>query len=83
MRKHIELQSLGSCLNRAGHNEMMFVILSRDSAAPATIRFWIAERIRQGKNQATDPEIMEAETCAKKMEQEKEIFRPEQMAIGT
>lgn len=71
MRKHQEVSDPGSCLSKAGENEMLFVLLGRDAAAPATIRAWIAERIRTGKNQPDDPKILEAERCAQTMEQER------------
>ena len=68
MIKHREISDPSSCLNRAREDEMTFVLLGRDSAAPATIRFWIAERIRLGKNQPSDPQIAEALACAQTME---------------
>lgn len=68
MRKHDELTNPDSCLSRASDNEMTFVLLSRDDAATATIRFWIGERLRLGKNQPGDPQIVEAEQCARAME---------------
>ena len=37
------------------------VILGRDVAAVPTIRAWIAERIKLGKNTSDDPQIKEAE----------------------
>ena len=46
MRKHEELTNPLSCLSRARHNEMTFVLLGRDAAAPAAIRAWVKERIR-------------------------------------
>lgn len=68
MLKRDELASPTSCLNKAGESEMLFVLLGRDDAAPATIRFWIAERIRLGKNAAGDAKLAEAEECARSME---------------
>lgn len=61
MRKVQELADLDSCLNRAKDNELVFVLLARDRAAPIAVRSWIEERIRTGKNQRTDPQILEAE----------------------
>jgi hypothetical protein len=57
-----------SCLNRAAPDEPIFVLLGRDIAAPDTIRFWIAERIRLGKNQPGDAQLQEAEDLADMME---------------
>lgn len=47
---------------------MLFVLLERDTAAPAAIRAWIKERIKLGKNQRGDAQIIEAEAVAKHME---------------
>ena len=69
MIKRDELMLLSSCLNKALSDEMLFVLLGRDKAAPAAIRAWVEERIRLGKNQRTDEQIIEAEECARKMEQ--------------
>jgi hypothetical protein len=68
MRKIDELSYRKSCLNRAEANEMLFVLLGRDAAAPVAIRAWIAERIRIGKNIIDDAQTSEAEDCARIME---------------
>lgn len=68
MRKTEELTNPNSCMSKARPDEMTFVLLGRDAAAPATIRFWISERIRLSKNQPNDPQIVEAYDCAKAME---------------
>lgn len=68
MRKNIEMSNPDSCLSKAKHTEMLFVMLGRDVAAPDTIRFWIAERIRLGKNHFNDPQLVEALACAQAME---------------
>lgn len=70
MRKRDELTNPDSCMGRARPSEMMFVLLGRDLAAPGAIRAWIAERIRLGKNQPSDAQILEAERCAQIMEAE-------------
>lgn len=78
MRKAAELLNVGSCFNRAHAREMMFVLLSRDAAAPVAIRAWAEERIRIGKNTAADDQIREALMCADIMENEraaKEVAR--------
>lgn len=61
MKKRDELLEPTSCLNKAAENEMLFVLLGRDGAAPAAVRAWIEERIRLGKNARADPQILEAE----------------------
>lgn len=68
MRKQDELTNPDSCLNRARSNEMLFVLIGRDRAAPAAIRAWAAERIKIGKNAPNDLQIMEALLCAQAME---------------
>ena len=70
MRKRDELTLPQSCMSRAADDEWTFVLLGRDTAAPATIRFWCNERIRLGKNQADDAQIEEALRCAAAMEGE-------------
>lgn len=69
MRKSEELTA--GCMAKAREDEMTFVLLARDESAPATIRFWIAERIRRGKNQPGDAKLVEAEECALVMEAER------------
>jgi hypothetical protein len=56
---------------RARDDEMTFVLLGRDQAAPVAIRAWIAERIRLGKNRPDDAQVLEAEQCARTMEAER------------
>ena len=70
MRKLEELGNPESCLSRARFDEMLFVLLGRDAAAPAAIRAWAEERIRLGKNQRTDVQIQDAYECAATMERE-------------
>lgn len=61
MRKRDGLTDPTSCMSRAKDDEMIFVLLGRDRAAPATVRAWIEERIRLGKNVRTDTQIINAE----------------------
>lgn len=61
MRKRDELNHPRSCLNKAENDELLFVLLGRDIAAPAAVRAWIEERIRLGKNTREDAKIVEAE----------------------
>ena len=67
MIKREELSNPNSCMSRARDDEMTFVLLGRDVAAPAAIRVWINERIRLGKNCSTDLQIMEAKCCVRVM----------------
>lgn len=77
MRKIAEQTNASSCLSKAGEQEMTFVLLSRDIAAPVAIRAWIRERIRLGKNSPDDEQIKEAELCACIMETERGEYRPD------
>lgn len=70
MIKREELTNPESCMSSARDEEMTFVLLARDAAAPATINFWVSERIRLGKNSFTDPQIVEALECANRMRQQ-------------
>lgn len=74
MRKHMELTQPGSCLNRADDFEMVFVLLGRDKAAPATIRFWCAERVRLGRNELSDTQIVNALHDADLIEKEQKLL---------
>jgi hypothetical protein len=66
--KSEELTNPESCMSRARPEEMTFVLLARDVAAPATIRAWVGERLRLGKNVLGDKQILEALDCAERME---------------
>jgi hypothetical protein len=70
MRKRDELNDPTSCINRAKDDELTFVLLGRDVAAPQAIRCWVRERIKRGKNQTNDPQIVNALETAFKMENE-------------
>lgn len=70
MRKKDELSRTDSCVSHAHPEEMLFVLLSRDVAAPVAIRAWVAERLRIGKDVESDPTIVEALRIAETMESE-------------
>jgi hypothetical protein len=70
MRKRNELSGKKTCMGYAHPDEMVFVLLGRDIAAPATIRAWVTERLRLGKNAPDDEQIVEALACAETMERE-------------
>ena len=57
-------------MGHAHRDEMVFVLLGRDAAAPAAIRAWAAERIRLGKNAPGDEQVTEALACAVTMAEE-------------
>jgi hypothetical protein len=67
MIKSLEVLNPDSCLNKASDNEIVFVLLGRDKAAPAAINAWCDERIRLGKNTESDPQIREARLCSAAM----------------
>lgn len=68
MLKNDEMSDPTSCLNTAAPDELVFVLLGRDEAAPAAIRAWCADRILRGKNAVHDPQIKAAYQCAYDME---------------
>ena len=76
MIKREELTNPNSCMSRARDDEMTFVLLGRDPAAPVVIRAWTRARIEMGKNQASDAQIAEALECARKMEAASESATP-------
>lgn len=75
MIKFHELTNPKSCLNKAQPTEMLFVLLARDPAAPATIRAWADERVKLGKNQPDDRQIREALACASLMDKQREEWQ--------
>lgn len=72
MRKRDELTNPNSCLNKAGDDDMIFVLIPSDEDAPDTIRDWVRRRIRRGKNQPGDPKMVEALENAATMERERQ-----------
>jgi len=63
------------CMSRALDDEMTFVLLARDIAAPAIIRAWCDERIARGRNRSNDHQIIEARICANEMERQRDEIR--------
>ena len=74
MRKKDELSREHTCMQHAHPEEMVFVLLSRDAAAPVAIRAWVAERLRLGKNTEADAQITDALECARVMEAEGRLW---------
>lgn len=74
MRKKDELSQEHTCMQHAHAEEMVFVLLSRDEAAPVAIRAWVSERLRLGKNTEADKQIVEALECARIMETEGRLW---------
>lgn len=68
MRKELEISEPTSCFNKAQDEEPIFVLLGRDAAAAATIRFWARTRIAIGKNNKGDAQIVEAMELADAIE---------------
>ncbi len=60
MTKADEIANPASCFNKASDNELIFVLLARDKAAPAAIAKWMDERIRRGLNKPDDMQIKSA-----------------------
>lgn len=72
MRKDIEATDPNSCWNKAKDDELTFVLLGRDDAAPGTIEDWCQRRIALGKNTVDAPQIQEALACADRMRKERD-----------
>lgn len=72
MKKLLELSEPTSCLNKAGDDEIIFVLLSRDPAAPHAIAAWINERHRLGLDESGSPKLVEAQACAAAMMEQRE-----------
>jgi hypothetical protein len=68
VKKSDELADPNSCLNKAGEDEILFVVLDRDEAFPGTVRFWIKERIKLGLNRPGDAKLLGAEQTAAEVE---------------
>lgn len=68
MRKCDEEADPSSCWNRAMPHEEVFVLLGRDPAVAATLRFWAEERVRLGNNKAGDLQITLALLMAGRLE---------------
>lgn len=82
IKKH-EIAAKGSCLNRAEDDEMIFVLLGRDKAAPFAIQEWARQRILLGKNKTDDTQIKEAYECAEIMrDQQREKQDKERIKQG-
>lgn len=71
MLKRDELTNPASCMSRANDDEMTFVFLARDAAAPYAIRCWVAQRIRLGKNEPDDEQIAAALAVADAMDRQR------------
>ena len=71
MKKRDELTQHG-CLSKALDDEMLFVLLARDPAAPIAIEAWVQARYKLGLNQPGDPKINEALECAYQMRKQRE-----------
>jgi hypothetical protein len=68
MLKKEEVLNPNSCLNRAADDEMVFVLLARDEAAPYIVEEWCRLRITMGKNKSIDdPQITGALEVAHQM----------------
>lgn len=68
MRKKHEIARSDSCWNKATDDEILFVLLERDAAAPETIRFWARKRIELGLNKPDDIQIRNAMQTAMMIE---------------
>jgi hypothetical protein len=60
MQKRDELADPKSCLNKAGDDELIFVLREKDPAIVSTVLHWINTRIEMGANKPDDPKLAEA-----------------------
>jgi hypothetical protein len=65
MRRHEEIMDPDSCFNKALPDELMFVLLERDEAAPYAVEEWARKRIELGLNSPDDLKILSALQWAK------------------
>lgn len=65
------------CYNNALPHEEMFTVLARDITAPEVVNFWCLCRIKAGLNKWGDPQIVEAQECARKMREQRATIRAE------
>jgi hypothetical protein len=72
MLKRDELSKRESCLNRAKDDEMIFVLIGRDVAAPEAIRAWCRQRIALEKNKPNDFQLVKALSVARYMAENRE-----------
>lgn len=82
MRKSDELSNPKSCINKAGNHEMVFVLLSRDTAAPFAIAAWIESRLTLGLNEPNDPQITEARDVLRNMMSEGAMYAPSEPVVN-
>lgn len=74
--KFEEIHNPESCLNKARLDEMIFVLRATDPAAPATIQFWMDQRIQLGLNQADDVKLRRARHAMEAMIRQRDIQTP-------
>lgn len=74
MFKKDEIADPNSCLGKAYPDEMVFVLLARDLAAPEAIRAWVGERLALGLNRAGDKQIENAIKTIQKMKRQQPIL---------
>ena len=60
MLKREELSRPDSCLNKAGDDELIFVLRAKEPAAVYAVRAWIARRLEMVLNFDDDPKIIDA-----------------------
>jgi hypothetical protein len=70
MKRSDEILDTRSCWNKAERDELIFILLGRDVATPNTIRAWVIERLRLGRNKPEDDQISEALGLATRIEKE-------------
>lgn len=82
VKKKDELTNPNSCMSKAHDDEMTFVLLARDPAAPAAIQGWIYRRVEMGLNDMADQKIKEAKECRLEMLKYQERIKMENTEWG-
>lgn len=73
MKKYKELKDPSSCLNKAGDDEMLFVLRAQDVTSPKTILYWITENFET----CPPAKLREAFECAMSMRLSDERKKPD------
>lgn len=60
MTKQENIDNPNSCWNKARSDELVFILREKDKTMGKTIRFWAAERVKDGLNKSTDAKIVQA-----------------------
>lgn len=74
MTRYENIADPNSCWNKADMNSLLFILIERDRAAPATILSWIEHRIALNLNKREDGQIQDALRIANQMVEQQEFL---------